>query len=223
MLRYNYMKKITILFIISFIAFQVSAQVKFGIMTGKSPNHISTGELEFDDGIDSVRINVNSPNAPWLIGPYLRLQAGKVFLQTGLLLGISTLDYELDSLTATDGVAIIRDYEWHLDLPIEVGYVFLDDRAFVKVGVLGANYFQHEKENVFLAFDEKFMDIFRNKSYGYRIGLGFDIENAATISVSYTNFQNVQSSIVIYNKIDYDFDFRKHQIMVNFNWNFIKN
>ncbi len=215
------MKKITILFIISLVVFQVNAQVKFGIMTGKSPSHIPAGMLEFSDGIDSSRIDVRSPNAPWLFGPYLRLKAGRVFFQSGLLLGFSTLDYEVENLQ-TDELTVIRDFEWHLDMPIEVGF-FFSDRLFIKAGILGANYFQHEKENGLLSFDDKFRDIFRNRNYGYRIGLGFDIDNPATISLSYTNFRNIQNSIVVYEKVDYDFEFREHQIMVNFNWNFIKN
>lgn len=216
------MKRIITLIIAIFLAFQVDAQVKFGIMTGKSPNHISTGEIEYTDNVDSLRININSANAPWLLGPYLRLQRGSFFLQGGLLLGFSTLDYELDSLFVIDDLITIRDYEWHLDIPIEIGYLFFDDRVFVKVGVLGSNYFQHEKENAFLAFDEKFADIFRNRNFGYRVGAGFDLENSTTISLSYTNFQNIQNSVVVYNKIDYDFEFREHQIMVNFSWNFIR-
>ena len=215
------MKKITILFIISLITFQVNAQVRFGIMSGKSPSHISHGWIEFDDDIDSLRIDVHSPNAPWLLGPYLRLRTGNVFLQGALLVGYSTLDYEVKELK-TEVLTVFSDTEWHLDVPIEVGYFFFDDRLFLKAGILGANYFQHEKENIFLSFDEKFVDIFKDKNYGYRIGLGLDLEKKSTLSLSYTNFQNAQSSIVLKETIDYDFEFRRHQVMINFNWNFIK-
>ena len=58
--------------------------------------------------------------------------------------------------------------------------------------------------------------VFKDKNYGYRIGLGLDLENTTTLSFSYTNFQNAQSAIVLKETIDYDFEFRRHQVMINF-------
>lgn len=220
MFIFQNMKKIVILFIISLIAFQVDAQIKFGIMTGKSMNHIPKGELNTYDGVDSFLLDIHSPNSPWLFGPYLRLQRERVFFQCGILLGYSTVDYGVKNLTTADSTTI-RDSEWNLSIPIEIG-VFLDDRVFIKGGILGANYFQHEKENALLSFDNKLFDIFRDKKIGYRIGLGIELQNESTFSLSYGNFRDIQDFIVVNNKVDYDFDVRQHQLMVNFNWSFIK-
>jgi opacity protein-like surface antigen len=214
-------KKITLLlaFILILTINQTHAQVRLGLMTGKSPSHITGNTLLVDEGIDSLSINVNGTNSPWLLGPYLRLQTGSIFLQGGVLLGLSTLDYEVEDLR-TSVETLKTDYEWHLDVPIELGVMIFDDRLFATIGVLGTNYFQHEKENAFLTFDDTFLDIFRNQQLGYRFGLGFDIEENTTASLSYTYYRNQQNTIVVNDNMDYDFAVREHQFMVNFNWCF---
>lgn len=213
------MKKIIVLLIAVFLYVSSEAQVKLGIMTGISPNHVDVGAVEAVTPDDSLLVSITGPRTVWLFGPYFRLQAGIVYIQSGVMLGFSRVDYEVDDLkTNAKIVAAGREQEWYFDMPIELGVNFYKGFS-VTGGVLGTNNFIEERANPLLTIGETFSGIFNGRRFGYRFGVNYDNGWMTSLSLTYNYFPATPSTIIVYNNVEYNSNLRQQQIMVNFSWN----
>lgn len=211
-----------IIIILAFCANETLAQVKFGIATGITPNHIDPGEITISNIDDSIKYSITSTSASWQAGIFARFQVREFYLNGSVLASFSSVYYDKDDLK--NGVASIlnvRDPNVHFNVPIEAG-VRIKDRFLVHAGLLWSDFLRPEKESVLLNFPKTFAGLFDNSKLGYTGGIGFDVGWQVTLGVNYTYFADVKSSIIIDNNVNYGFDYRKHYIMVNATWNFVK-
>ncbi|MGB0863278.1 MAG: outer membrane protein [Saprospiraceae bacterium] len=198
------------------------AQVKFGIATGITPSHIDPGEIIISNIDDSIKYSITSTSANWQVGTFLRFQAGNFYVRGSVLANFGSVNYDKDNLKNT-GISTLnaRDHTINCDIPIEVGFQ-IKDRFLVHAGLHWSDFFRPEEESLLKNLPENFIDIFNDSQIGYTGGIGFDINWQVTLGINYTYFSGVKSSIVIDNNVNYNFDYRKHYIMVNATWNFIK-
>ena len=88
--------------------------------------------------------------------------------------------------------------------------------------MLWSDYIRPEEKSILLNFPNTFAELFDNSKVGYTGGIGFDTGWQVTLGINYTYFSDVNSSIIIDNNLSYGFDYRKHYVMVNATWNFVK-
>jgi hypothetical protein len=211
-----------IIIILAFCANDTSAQVKLGLATGITPSHIDPGEFTISNIDDSIKYSITSTTPSWQVGIFARFQLKEVYLRGSILASFSSVYYDKDDLQ--NGVATIsnvRDANINFNVPIEVG-VRIKERFLVHAGLLFSDYVRPEEKSVLLHLPKTFTELFSDTKVGYTGGIGFDVGWQVTLGVNYTYFADVNSSIVIDNNVNYAFDYRKHYLMVNATWNFIK-
>lgn len=197
----------------------LQAQVKFGLATAMSTNHIDPGEVVRYNIDDSIRYTINRAVPVWHVGGFLHLQARRVFLRSSLLLGGARMDHDKnDLLNDENDYTNQRDFKWQLDMPIELGYDF--GILTAGGGIIFSNMLTPEKNNFF--FTDSWSQLINDQQYGYKFTLGLDFDWQARLELSYSYYENVSGLVVIDDVVDYDFRLRRHFLMASFSWNFIR-
>jgi hypothetical protein len=196
-----------------------NAQVKLGLMSGISPNHIDAGDFVVSTIDDSIKYSITNTVPSWHLGPHVRFQIENVFVKGAILGGLSYVYYDKTNFfNSEDNATGVRETEYQLDIPIDIGINF--NRFFVNGGLIWSGHFIEEEQSILLS--DTFSKLFEENKYTYKLGIGFDFDWQATLEVTYAFYDNFNSQIILDGNVDYNFNMQRHFLMVNFSWNFIR-
>lgn len=196
-----------LLILLCFTAVQVATtnaqSFKYGIRGGISTPDIKPGDvdsLRFKRGLDSFKLKVSDANYGFHFGVWGRLKIAGFYIQPEVLFNSSKVEYKLSKINST--VDSIKNETFrNLDIPIMVGTKLGSFRinagpvAHVRLGGTSD-----------LTTTSGFTESFKNSTWGYQAGIGFDAGRVG-IDLRYEgNFTNFGNHIVIGGK---PFEFSK--------------
>lgn len=200
--------------------FIANAQLKFGVKGG-----ITSTSIKVDDVIDVTsdpnattfdKIVVKGKNAKigFQGGVFARLTIVKLYVQPELLFTSTSGEVEVTSLqSGTEIKSEIREQEFRqIDFPIMVGYKAGPLR--LQAGPVGTIILSSDPAlDGFMEMDYK--EEFNGATWGYQVGIGFDLFKKVTIDVKYEgNLSKLADGVKIGNQ-NYNFDSRNNQFVAN--------
>ena len=212
------MKRIIIIlvFLIS-VSFISNAQIKFGIKAGVTSTSIKVDDFfEIDDASDIQELTVKGENSKIGIqgGIFTRITIAKLYIQPELLFTSTGGKVEVSALL-DDGTTFtqIREQKYRqIDFPIMLGYKAGPLR--LQAGPVGT---------IILSTDpslDGFMDMdyeeeFNGATWGYQVGIGFDLFKKITIDIKYEgNLSKITDGVKIGDET-LDFDSRNNQFVAS--------
>ncbi|MBK8700720.1 MAG: outer membrane beta-barrel protein [Saprospiraceae bacterium] len=150
---------------------QMNAQFEFGIKGGLSSVDLISDGIKVDDGINHLQLDfVNSAYGHHL-GLYSRVSFLGIYLEPAALFNSNMINYRLTDYSE-DGVltVLFREKYYSVDIPLMVG---------IKAGIFrlygGPVAHMHISSTSDLTNFSNYGQKFRDASYGYQAGFGFDI------------------------------------------------
>lgn len=203
------------LILFSEIAF---SQIRPGIKFGLSTPDISPKDFIVMDnhGVPYYHLFVENARYGVHAGAFIQIQVGGFFVQPEFLYNSSSIDYRLDSLLNDNGSAIIRDSYKNIDLPLMMG---------LKVGVvrLGGGPVAHIFLNNNGGFggykDENFQALFESLTWGYQLGVGFDLWKLHLDARYEGNFSKLGDYITFFGQ-KFDFDTKNNRLIASIGFSF---
>ncbi|MCG8412139.1 MAG: PorT family protein [Bacteroidales bacterium] len=212
------MKQVFIIFICVF-AFNLSSmsQIKFGIKGGLTTTSIKTDEVlsirnQLD--IDKLMVKGKDSKVGFQAGIFTRIQILAFYIQPELLFSSTGGEVEITSLKSDKKIASeIRKQEFrHIDFPILLGFKVGPLR--LQAGPVGTIVLD-SKPSLKGFMDMDYKEEFKNASWGYQVGIGFDLFKTLTLDVKYEgNLSKLGESVNIGNE-SFDFDSRNSQFIVS--------
>jgi len=208
---------IIILVFILPLGFASNAQIKFGIKGGLTSTSIKTddviqinGETDFDE----LAVKGKNSKVGFQGGIFSRITIAKIYIQPELLFTSTSGEVEVTSLSSgTEVVSEIREQKFRqIDFPIMLGYKAGPLR--LQAGPVGT---------IMLSTDPSlsgFMDMdyeeeFNGATWGYQVGIGFDIAKKVTIDIKYEgNLSKLADGVKIGDET-LDFDSRNSQFVAS--------
>jgi len=213
------MKQVILIIAIVFCTVRTNAQLKLGLMSATAPNDIEAGDFIVNTIDDSIRYAVTSANATWHVGTFAKLQTGPLFVKGAVLVGFGYFYYDKDDLLVpSSSIENIREFEYQLDIPLDIGFQYRS--FFATGGLIWSGHFIPEEQNILLS--NTFSKLFQEERYGYKFGIGFDFDWQATLEINYSFYNDVSDRIVLDDNASYNYNINRHTVMVNFSWNFIR-
>ena len=165
---------------------------KYGIRGGISTPNIKpadVAEIRLKNGVDSFKLKLTDANYGFHFGGWARLTFAKVYLQPELLFNSSKVEYRYGKLNSTAD-SIRNETFNNLDIPIMLGTKLGSFRinagpvAHIRIG--GSSDLTNTS-----GYSEKF----KNSTWGYQAGIGFDAGKVG-IDLRYEgNFDNFGNHI----------------------------
>ena len=168
------MKKL-ILLVLCFSAVQLTTmtaqEFKYGIRGGISTVEIKpadVGEIRFKNGTDSFKLKLSDANYGFHVGAWARLKFNRFYIQPELLFNSSKVQYKYGKTTATVDSVKSETFR-NLDIPIMLGTRFGSLR-------INAGPVAHIRINGTsdLTNTTGYSAQFKNATWGYQAGIGFD-------------------------------------------------
>lgn len=162
------MKKLILTTVIAFIAFNLFAQVKFGVRAGFAAGLQDVNEVRLGNG-DTLGLTDIKGGVHF--GVVTQIQINKFFIQPEVLFNSNTAEYTLSSDIDESGLRnTIRERYNNVDVPVMMGYKTGSLR--LQAGPVGHVFVSNSST---LLKKEGFMEAFKSMTYGYQAGVGLDI------------------------------------------------
>lgn len=195
----------------------LSAQLSGGLLLGISSVSIKPKTFIYKDelGKDAVSFGFKKANYGYHFGGFLRYQAKSFFIQPEVVFNSNTTTFTYKVLQAPfNSDSLLTERYQRLDIPVLLG---------IKVGILriGAGPVAHifinnksELRNI-KGYDDKF----KSATFGYQIGIGFDIQRISFDLRHEGNFTHFGDHIIIDNHT-FDFDKGESRLMATLGFKF---
>ncbi len=181
------MKKIGLILLVVVLSVPVYSQVRFGLKGG-----LSTTSLKMDDfklNTDTTINAIKGANFGYHVGVFLRLGMMGVYLQPELLFSSRTNEYRIEDLE--NPATIVKQQFNQLDLPVMLG--FRAGPVRINAGPSARLLINSPKD---LINDPDYETMYKNLTFGYQAGLGFDIIKKITVDLRYEgSLQKYQTQI----------------------------
>ena len=199
------------------VTFIANAQLKFGVKGGITSTSIKVDDviqIDNQDEFDQLVVKGKNAKVGFQGGVFARLTIVKLYIQPELLFTSTSGEIEVSAIGGTqDGITKIREQKFRqIDFPIMVGYKAGPLR--LQAGPVGT---------IMLSSDpalDMFEDIsvkeeFNGATWGYQVGIGFDLFKKVTIDVKYEgNLSKLADGVKVGNET-LDFDSRNNQFVAN--------
>jgi hypothetical protein len=191
------MKKFILIVLSVFLMFPAFSQVKFGIKAG-----LSTTSLKMDDVKSLVMGDteyfvdaVNGANFGFHAGGFVRFSIMRFYVQPELMFTSRTDEYSVDD-ASDPASAIIKKQKFNqLELPVMLGFSLGPVRFH---GGPSARYLINNPDD--LIEDPDYKTVYKDLTWGYQAGIGFDLLKRLTIDLRYegslSEYQTEIESIV---------------------------
>jgi len=168
------MKKLLLIVLVTLIAFPAFSQLKFGIKAGATSSTFPTYNLTTGaNNIEAVKNGAFGFHA----GAFVRLTIAGIYLMPELVFTSTTYDYDVTTVSGTSPM----DQKFNkLEIPVLVGFhlgplrINAGPSATILINSPGA-----------LIDDTDFEDMYRNATFGYQAGVGFDLFKKLTFDARY--------------------------------------
>ena len=162
------MKKLIVTSLIAFFAFNLFAQVKFGLRAGFAAGLQDVNEVQLGNG---DTLGLTDIKGGIHFGVVSQIQISKFFIQPEVLFNSNTANYTLSSDKDENGVRnILKERYNNIDVPVMMGYKTGSLR--LQAGPVGHVHVSNTSD---LLNRDGFMDAFKSMTYGYQAGIGLDI------------------------------------------------
>ena len=199
------------------VTFIANAQLKFGVKGGITSTSIKVDDviqIDNQDEFDQLVVKGKNAKVGFQGGVFARLTIVKLYIQPELLFTSTSGEIEVSAIGGTqDGITKIREQKFRqIDFPIMVGYKAGPLR--LQAGPVGT---------IMLSSDpalDMFEDIsvkeeFNGATWGYQVGIGFDLFKKVTIDVKYEGNLSKLADGVNIGEQNYNFDSRNNQFVAN--------
>lgn len=197
--------------------FIANAQLKFGVKGGITSTSIKADDvIKVSDQAEFDELVVKGKNSKigFQGGVFARLTIVKLYIQPELLFTSTSGEIEVSAIGGTeDGVTKIREQEFRqIDFPIMLGYKAGPLR--LQVGPVGTIMLSSDPA-LDMFNDVSVKEEFNGATWGYQVGIGFDLFKKVTIDVKYEgNLSKISDGVKIGNDT-MDFDSRNNQFVAN--------
>jgi hypothetical protein len=169
------MKKLFVIVLVALIALPSFSQIKFGIKAGVTsstvPNYdVTTGTTNIEA--------VKNATFGFHAGAFLRLTLLGIYLMPEVVFASTTYDY--DVTVGTNPKSVMSQKFDKLEIPVLLGFKLGPIR--INAGPAATVMINSPKA---LVNDTKFEDIYRNATFGYQAGVGFDLFKKLTFDARY--------------------------------------
>jgi hypothetical protein len=168
------MKKLLVIFLIAFIALPAFSQIKFGIKAGVTSSTVPAYNVT--TGANNIEA-VKNAAIGYHAGVFMRLTVLGIYIMPEVVFASTTYDYDVKIGTATEPLS--QKFN-KLDIPVLVGFHLGPIR--INAGP-AASILINSPES--LINDSNFKDMYRNATFGYQAGVGFDLFKRLTFDARY--------------------------------------
>lgn len=194
-----------------------NAQLKFGLKGGVTSTSIKVDDViegtTSEDGFDKLVVKGKDSKVGIQGGVFARLTIFKLYVQPELL--FTSTGGEVEVTKIVDGEEKIYNGEQkfrQLDFPIMLGYKAGPFR--LQAGPVGTIMLSSDPA-LDMVDDIEAEEEFNGATWGYQVGIGFDILKKVTIDVKYEgNLSSLGDGVKI-GKKNYDFDSRNNQLVAS--------
>ena len=176
-----------------FFANITQSQVELGIKAGLNSIDLVSNSIEVNDGINNLSIAFNDSQYGHHFGLYTRIKAFGIYLEPGAIFNSNKVSYTIEEYSEKGVISSIKNETYrNLDIPMMVGIKAGFFRLFG--GPVAHLHLNSSSELLQLkGYKQKFKDA----TYGYQAGFGFDIRKIR-IELAYEgNLSNFGSHITI--------------------------
>jgi hypothetical protein len=169
------MKKLLAIVLVTLIAIPVFSQVKFGIKAGATSSTVPTYDIS--TGTNNI-VALKTAQYGVHAGVFLRMTIAGIYLMPEVVFASTTYDY---NVTTTSGITEPLSQKFNkLDIPVLLGVQLGPIR--INAGPAASILINSPKE---LISDPNFKDMYRNATFGFQAGIGFDLFKKLTFDARY--------------------------------------
>jgi hypothetical protein len=166
------MKKLFAIVLVALIALPAFCQIKFGIKAGVTSSTVPTYDISTGNtNIEAVKNSAFGFHA----GAFLRITVAGIYIMPEVVFTSTTYDYTITSISNP----VSQKYN-KLDIPVLVGIRLGPIR--LNAGPAATILINSPEE---LITDPKFKDMYRDATFGYQAGVGFDLFKKITFDARY--------------------------------------
>ncbi len=181
------MKRLFLILLVVIMAMPSFSQVKFGIKGGLSTTNLKMDDFQLNP--DTTINAIKGANFGFHAGIFLRLSMMGVYLQPELMFTSRTDEYKIEDLE--NPATIIKQKFNQIDLPVMLG--FRAGPVRINAGPSARLLINSPKD---LIDDPDYKTMYKNLTFGYQAGLGFDIIKRITVDLRYEgSLQKYQTQI----------------------------
>ncbi|MBP8958837.1 MAG: PorT family protein [Bacteroidales bacterium] len=169
------MKRFLIIVFVFLFSVPVFSQIKFGLKAGATMADVA--EYNFTDGSTTIEA---LKNAAWGFhaGLFLRVSLFGVYIQPEAVFASNTYEYNVTTVSATE---LKKQTFNKLEIPVLLGFKLGPIR--INAGPAADILIGSPKA---LVEDSNFDELYRNATFGFQAGLGFDLLKKLTFDVRYS-------------------------------------
>ncbi|MBI9053029.1 MAG: PorT family protein [Bacteroidales bacterium] len=199
------------------LSFASNAQIKFGVKGGLTSTSIKTDDLidaaGSDAGFDQLVIKGKNSKVGFQAGIFSRITIAKIYIQPELLFTSTSGEVEVTTITGDNSVSEIREQKFRqIDFPIMLGYKAGPLR--LQAGPVGT--IMLSTDPALDMFDDvNVKEEFNGATWGYQVGIGFDILKKVTIDIKYEGNLSKLADGVKIGDDTLDFDSRNSQFVAS--------
>lgn len=168
------MKKVFIIAFMALVALPAFSQINFGIKAGATSSTVPTYNIT--TGTNNI-VALKSAAYGIHAGVFLRMTLMGVYLMPEVVVTSTTYDYNVTTGVTTQPLS--QKFN-KLDIPVLVGFHLGPIR--INAGPAATIAINSPKD---LIVDPKFKDMYRNATFGYQAGVGFDLLQRITFDARY--------------------------------------
>jgi len=169
------MKKLFAIVLVTLIALPAFSQIKFGIKAGVTSSTVPTYDVS--SGTSNIEALKNSAFG-FHAGAFIRLTVLGIYIMPEVVFASTTYDYDV-TVGANPKTVMSQKFN-KLEIPVLVGFHLGPIR--VNAGPAASVMINSPKA---LVNDPNFKDMYRNATFGYQAGVGFDLFKVLTFDARY--------------------------------------
>jgi len=170
------MKKLFAIILVVLIAIPAFSQIKFGIKAGVTSSTVPTYDvLSGTTNIEAVKDAAFGFHA----GAFIRMTVLGIYLMPEVVFASTTYDYNVQTAPATPVIPMSQKFN-KLEIPVLLGLKLGPIR--INAGPSATVLINSPKA---LIDDPDFKDMYRNATFGYQAGVGFDLFKTLTFDARY--------------------------------------
>ena len=169
------MKKLLVIVLVALIALPVFSQINFGIKAGVSSSTVPTYDIT--TGANNIEVLKNAAFG-FHAGAFIRLTVVGIYIMPEVVFASTT--YDFDVTVGDNPKAVISQKFNKLEIPVLLGFKLGPFR--INAGPAASVMINSPKA---LINDPNFEKMYRNATFGYQAGVGFDLFNKLTLDARY--------------------------------------
>ena len=170
------MKKLFVIILVVLIAIPAFSQIKFGIKAGVTSSSVPTYDVS--SGFANITA-LKDAAFGFHAGAFMRLTILGIYLMPEVVFASTTYDYNVQTAPATPVIPMSQKFN-KLEIPVLLGLKLGPIR--INAGPSATVLINSPKA---LINDPDFKDMYRNATFGYQAGVGFDLFNTLTFDARY--------------------------------------